>query len=182
MIEKRQSVADRADEVTADEAELAAATKARDAAEQRFNSKVAARNAALQSLQTQIMELGQTRSQIQLLRGLILSEEGAKVLAERTLNSFLASQGSGYSISTKTAFTSGLESLAHFLALKPFIEPYLEKIESRAAALVVAVKAAAKADKVNLKKFLDLLRKESEDKSNVVLLQYFAAGFFADLE
>lgn len=140
------------------------------------------RRAMLDSLQSQIAELGKRRHGIGSARSWILSEDDEAALARKTLDAFLANFRSE-SPATASAFTNGLLALAHRTALAPHVLPFVLELETAAERLACEIRDTATREKFNLKNMLAVMKHEAEHREpgNLPLLRQFEAGVFADL-
>lgn len=146
----------------------------------------AARLGAVQALQQMIIQLGQVREFISEVRRLETTDSTAAQIAEIALDSFVANLKS-QSPQNKFGFTEGISDLAKLKALAPFVAPYAEKLESKAAKLVASIRESCKAEKIQPAKLLETLYAESAQRTeqnqarNPALVGYADAGYFDDL-
>jgi hypothetical protein len=131
-----------------------------DLARQRADELAAARQAALDAVESQIYSYGELRLKIAAVRALALDKADEKVLAENALNFFLL-KTSDASARNVSGFTTCATDLALRLALSNHVPAFVAPLEAQCKALAESVKALAAENKICLRTFVKTLTSET---------------------
>ncbi len=153
---------------------------------QKVNTLYATRRAKLEALEQQLFQLGKTRWLIAELRDLATTPGENSNIAQKTLDAFSSNLMSPSPQNSSAQF-QGLTELAFSVAITPFIEPYVSKLETKCTQLVEQIRTTCKSEKLNLQRLLDTMHAEAISTTdlnvakNPALVGYFERGCFADL-
>jgi hypothetical protein len=166
--------------------EIAAARHEADAANDRATRAVTSRQTAISNLEAALLKLGQSRDHAAAIQCLASTPEQTEIAAQNLLGAYLEDRLRG-SIQSKGRVQVLTTALLESIAVKPYVKPYIQKLNAEAEQLLEAIRADSRSAKISLPKLLASMKSaaggaEIGSRKDPTLVGYFFQGHYADLE
>ena len=152
--------------------EISAAREEAEAARERAENILHAHEAAFAGVTGGILQVGNLRKKIAVIKALALDKSGEAALAKTALDYFLL-KAEQPTAENQSGFRVFAEDLALRRALTPFIAEHIAPLEIQVASLVLRIKAEAKAAKMDLEKVFAILKAERAQRGESLPCEHY---------